>query len=1366
MALQKVYEGLCKSRCDDTYRISIYDTDYSDSQVERIRYTGSGGAPSFPIEITMIHESAEIKWDGEGDVLVQPIVGSQFDVSLLLQTALHNRIKDVIKEVAEHQLAVEVSRHNGTTAALDTESNWDCVWRGILVTESVQYAWSNLPQEISLTFTDGLSLLRDEPYLDDSDASYSTNAQRFTILRQMIGRCFEKLPHSALWGATEKYFVEQLDIYHWNHVRTGDDPDTIGSVLNKSGANQDVWYEIKDHESPYNRPSVIRTSGYTCYELIHDIMVTVGATMHHANGYFQAVSPYLQTNNSFINGKRRWWTTRQAMLDSSLQYSATTQDSGDADGTAWPNYLDYRDPEKILISSTRSFLPPIYGAVMRHTKGGAGFAFKLNQPCRIVGNQANVGVNPTGPPDPSNFNPNLGGQVGGGGGSMDIILGPTFPLQNTTSLVPGGEVLRLKGRAYRVGVPLVDGDDDLVGAQPVLKFKIKVGDHYLKQNVGVMASSNFTNDSDFGRIRLAIGNIMSTGGTDITGWRPLEFTTDPEWTTDESFFHVPVQIPGLTDPDIDTIEYDDGTNVTDFPVGMFTVRDDGNPNQMRFRNEHANFSTDFKFDIITTALPASADGHDGIEVDCELQVYANDQTLYTGSATNFNDFGLNGNTNFCQAYYIDNFSLAVGDAESDEDTRYFASGANALGSETILAGETAIATRPHSSYGEIGALVVGGSATAHRQVNPTTNGYLGQWFSETKQSNVIPTSTTGGRKNLQVLAEEYYRHRKVALNTADVELLMEERHVDLLHPTRRVLLETGTVDTVFQVQSCTHNLMQGVQTMVGYQIGRIGTGTVDVDSEAATKGDDPGTTTGSGGGQVALSKVSTGGGSGGGVTAEEQHKLDAISVDAGNGITGFTVKSGSKPLTSDQVEDASSSHKFASAAQLTQIQTNSTNIASNTSNITTLRNTIQDTTGGGGKGVYHDAGKSQGSSHISLDGTNARMQAGSSTSIVATETSPGQISFKVAAGASGLETEFEAMRLSGTTSSNQAQFRVMSGTAMQFMDSVSFAGTVSGLSAADLDDVTNAGSGIIITDAERTKLTGIEAGAEVNVDTSLSAADQTLPGNRNITMDGNFLTFKDGTILKMQYDPNDDRFEFFGGLRVQGNLETSIGGMSSGLIKFVEPTMGGSNGVILQGPSTNLSSDVTFVLPDADGSAGQFLKTDGSGNLSFATASGGGGSSTAKYVLASHSMRISMYWLNRYYFGSSSYGWDTDTAFSTALTGDTSLSDDYAHMGVVAPTDISTLKLYGTLRNDTSADNVSVYVYKGSRPNGSSSNITLTELIDIDVTVTQDRHQNIDGTKTSAGISAGDLIFISFKKTQGTNATRYVNVSYTLFAEE
>ena len=45
----------------------------------------------------------------------------------------------------------------------------------------------------------------------------------------------------------------------------------------------------------------------------------------------------------------------------------------------------------------------------------------------------------------------------------------------------------------------------------------------------------------------------------------------------------------------------------------------------------------------------------------------------------------------------------------------------------------------------------------------------------------------------------------------------------------------------------------------------------------------------------------------------------------------------------------------------------------------------------------------------------------------------------------------------------------------------------------------------------------------------------------------------------------------------------------------------GGNKVTLSAPASNPTSDVTFKLPQSDGTSGQFLKTDGSGALSFAS---------------------------------------------------------------------------------------------------------------------------------------------------------------------
>ena len=75
---------------------------------------------------------------------------------------------------------------------------------------------------------------------------------------------------------------------------------------------------------------------------------------------------------------------------------------------------------------------------------------------------------------------------------------------------------------------------------------------------------------------------------------------------------------------------------------------------------------------------------------------------------------------------------------------------------------------------------------------------------------------------------------------------------------------------------------------------------------------------------------------------------------------------------------------------------------------------------------------------------------------------------------------------------------------------------------------------------------------------------------------------------------------------INGDGEIGLGGTSSsqGTLKLYEDTDNGTNYVGLQAPAS-IASNVTFTLPNADGTSGQFLQTNGSGGLSFATVSAG-----------------------------------------------------------------------------------------------------------------------------------------------------------------
>jgi len=128
-------------------------------------------------------------------------------------------------------------------------------------------------------------------------------------------------------------------------------------------------------------------------------------------------------------------------------------------------------------------------------------------------------------------------------------------------------------------------------------------------------------------------------------------------------------------------------------------------------------------------------------------------------------------------------------------------------------------------------------------------------------------------------------------------------------------------------------------------------------------------------------------------------------------------------------------------------------------------------------------------------------------------------------------------------------------------------------------------------------------GADGSDALALAGNDQTLTGNRVINTNGYDLSIRDGFSNKLQYDDSADEWVFGAPVR----FDESTGGE----IKLREPLQGGVSGVVLKAPNANLTSDVEFRLPSADGTSGQFVKTDGSGNLSFGDA---GGSTTLTQV--------------------------------------------------------------------------------------------------------------------------------------------------------
>ena len=115
--------------------------------------------------------------------------------------------------------------------------------------------------------------------------------------------------------------------------------------------------------------------------------------------------------------------------------------------------------------------------------------------------------------------------------------------------------------------------------------------------------------------------------------------------------------------------------------------------------------------------------------------------------------------------------------------------------------------------------------------------------------------------------------------------------------------------------------------------------------------------------------------------------------------------------------------------------------------------------------------------------------------------------------------------------------------------------------------------------------------------------DVTLQGARLIEMNGETLTL---------FDASGD-IAIFTSDSVQLN-ELSVGSFNSaiaGYISWLEASANGTNYVRIGAP-TNLAASTTYTLPSADGTSGQVLSTNGTGGLSWATASAGVSYSTVR----------------------------------------------------------------------------------------------------------------------------------------------------------
>ena len=176
-------------------------------------------------------------------------------------------------------------------------------------------------------------------------------------------------------------------------------------------------------------------------------------------------------------------------------------------------------------------------------------------------------------------------------------------------------------------------------------------------------------------------------------------------------------------------------------------------------------------------------------------------------------------------------------------------------------------------------------------------------------------------------------------------------------------------------------------------------------------------------------------------------------------------------------------------------------------------------------------------------------------------------------------------------------------------------------------------------------LNGVELLLDADADTSISAdTDDQIDIKIANTDHLKILSSSGDTVLKPMVDAKDIIFQQFDGNKVfeinDGNF-VSVGGnaTAAGQIRIYEDTDNGSH---YSGFTVgNLTESYTLALPNADGSSGQALTTNGSGVLSFSTVSANTPSSADGQALGSASLE----WSDLFLADSSTiqFGNDQDT---------------------------------------------------------------------------------------------------------------------------
>ena len=1089
----KVYECKFSSEKGERYIFELWDL-----EVTGYNLVWGTGAPYI---VDIAKGGISVDYSGDINNPMSPIITSTCTVELVIRNAQQQRIIDNIPLAHDYQIACKIYR------VIDGVS--EPYWYGLLTPEQITTDIGPWPIGCELTFTDGLALLRDQE-LSDSDGN---RLNRGFHLRGYIGYCLSKLPHfSIFWGATEDMFYSMSDLSHADHVDSG----TIYDPLRYSHIHSDVFYIEREQQNEFGRGFYTKETRATAYDVIEDIMIAFGMRFMHSGGKFYAYSPVLlrepSTENAALN-QIRYKNDRRAMdPDDNFAFSESEQD--DVTGTV--SIENNLSASYVVESgSKRTFLPPIKRAILTHKNGGSQRIFPntdifyvdwkwfagddnhiLRYPLSSLGDfESNVPIDVFSPDAPTA----MFGPVEVNSDNFDLVIpeGLGFTLVGTMEATFWSPDMSdaAPNTYFRGGRP-----NEMLGAKPVVRMKLRVGNYYLKQTLRQTTAADFpTNsvmqNSNWGEINIGAQQIGVPAGN--RQFYPLVVDDLAQWTTDDTAtFDFSLIQPGFVGTgasgnpeafiEVPTIAYreinaEGDVEETRYPVGLYLKLEDGGNNNndttLRYSTQSLNLwggalSADPPITVLSLPirleippLPAQAGDQSEVEIDFSVYAYSAEGTLQPDTVDTTIPYTAASNAHHVQNVFhphnprIRNFNLYAGSDDEDSDVIY--SSQLSGNYEVVDVGETTIGSKvTERGFNTVlttqSAPAQGGGSDVYQQ-EPDWNSYH---LTETDDDLLQLTVHT--RTLLQGVPQQVLDLSLIAMGGDNrpgegaysvpymwqrLMLTLDGTEYAMIPLNMSVELSTARLDVVGLVYDTAATYNPGGDPVSGKNLLSYGRAqsTVQATGDGSVidnKGPEPGT--------------------GGGITPADQLKLDAITMNGtGDQIIDFDVASA--PLNSDEVDDSTATHKFVTQSELNTI-------ASTSASVNDILSVFKETTTGDGAGVYVNTSATD-ESHVSVTSTTGKLQAGARTNIDMTETSPGQIDFNVQSGAAGSEVQSTAISIVGnsstplpTTTINSVVNHSRDWNFTNSGSTVTFTAGTSGIDYNDLDNTPPSGLANVVDD--------------------------------------------------------------------------------------------------------------------------------------------------------------------------------------------------------------------------------------------------------------------------------------------------------------